>query len=52
MMRLLEITPQQQKHLEKMTRGQSKSDSIVWLRFRSGRTIASQFHQMVHTNLL
>lgn len=36
---LLEITPTQQKHLEEMTRGQSKSK--FWLRFRSGRVIAS-----------
>ena len=46
---LLEITPTQQKHLEEMTRGQSKSNT--WLRFRSGRVTASRFHQVVHTNL-
>ena len=36
---LLEITPMQQKHLEEMTRGQSKSN--VWLRFRSERVTES-----------
>ena len=49
MARLLEITPTQQKHLEEMTRGQSKSNT--WLCFRSGRVTASRFHQVVHTNL-
>ena len=48
---LLEITPTQQKHLEEMTRGQSKSN--IWLYFRSGRVTASRFHQVLtFTNLL
>ena len=36
---LLEITPTQQKHLEEITRGQSKLN--IWLHFRSRRVIAS-----------
>ena len=49
MVGLLEIAPMQQKHLEEMTRGQSMLN--VWLRFRSRRVTASQFHQVFHTNL-
>ena len=45
---VLDITPQQQKNLEELTRGQAKSK--LWMRYHVGRITASRLYQAVHTD--
>lgn len=45
---ILDVTPLQQSHLEKLTRGQAKSR--LWMRYRSGRITASRLYQATHTD--
>lgn len=45
---ILDVTPLQQSHLEKLTHGQARSR--LWMRYRSGRITASRLFQAVHTD--
>ena len=45
---ILDISPAQQRHLESLTRDQSKSQ--VWMKYRAGRITASRLFQAVHTD--
>ena len=42
------VSEEQVSHLKEMTRGQSKNR--LWFKYRSGHIIASQLHQVCHTN--
>ena len=48
MYEILDVTPLQQSHLEKLTHGQARSR--LWMRFRSGQIMASRLIQAVHTD--
>jgi len=45
---ILDITSQQQKNLEELTKGQA--NSRLWMRYRAGRITASRLYQAVHTD--
>ena len=45
---IMEVTKDQQKHLEELTRTQALYR--LWMKFRSGRITASRFYQAVHTD--
>lgn len=45
---ILDVTPFQQSHLEKLTHGQARSR--LWMRYRSGWITASRLFQAVHTD--
>ena len=45
---ILDVTPLQQSHLEKLTHDQARSR--LWMRYSSGRITASRLYQAVHTD--
>ena len=45
---LLDVTDQQCKHLEEITRGQAVSK--IWVRYHCGRITASRLYEVIHTD--